>query len=148
MHGAERQAVWVAGRAGQGCKVYQRGDRQWRHPVTEMSRQRLSGDKGQRPLDHCVAASWQILYASSQLRWCLFICKGRVRLADCAAIHALRWPGGRHTQIHTVHSYRNLVQYVCVGVWWGKREPVRQTQSLKEDSIKWKERGNVPTRGD
>lgn len=45
MHGAERRVVWVPSRPGQGCKAYQRADRQWRHPVIELSRQRLPGGR-------------------------------------------------------------------------------------------------------
>lgn len=100
MHGGDRQAVWVASQVGQGCKAYQRADRQGRHPVTATSHQLLPGERGQSPRDHWVAASWQIIYASSQLRWCLFKCKGRTRLADSAAIHALGWTGGNHTHTH------------------------------------------------
>lgn len=111
MHGRDRQAVWVASQAGQGCKAYQRADRQGRHPVTATSRQLLPGERGQSPRDHWVAASWQLIYASSQLRWCLFKCKGRTRLADSAAIHALVWTGGNHTHTHSrthSNSWKNL----------------------------------------
>lgn len=53
--------------------------------------------------DHWVAAFWQILYTASQLRWCLFKCKGSTRLADSAAIRALEWTGGGewHTNTHS-----------------------------------------------
>lgn len=52
--------------------------------------------------DHWVAAFWQILYTASQLRWCLFKCKGSTRLADSAAIRALEWTGGEMAHKHAL----------------------------------------------
>ena len=86
-----------------------------RHPVSVMSHRWLPGGRGQSFWDHWVAAAWQILYTSSQLRWCLLKCKGRARLADSAGIHKVEWTGGNHTQTHT-HIPTEML-HVFVGVW-------------------------------